>query len=495
MSDEVVDVGVGSRLLGAAGRVTVGNVVSRALSLATGIAAARILSEVEFGGFGAVQGAVSMGATLASFALGLAATRYVAKYRNERPDEADDVARIVFVFSAVSVSAAALILLMSASWLAHSVFAEPFLVNPLRVSALYLIGTVIQGVGSGVLLGYERFTAAAVVAVVQNVVIFIGVLTLAPYMRLTGTILVHAAGVGAGVLVTLWVTRNLLVGVRWTSLRRGVSLHGSEIARFCMPHTLAAVLIAPAGWTATVLLARSEPAGLAELGFFTAAQRFYLLILFVSGFLGSVLLPILSSLTAGSDDSRRALEYGLIGTGLLVVPLSVFIVFGGPVLMRIFGDAYASHWTVLLPMAAWASAEAVGAAIGFSLIARGHQWFTFVQQVGYATTLVALAFLFRPWGAPGLACAHLGAIGAVIGGSLLSVRRRLELSPRALVAYLSAGAIPLGFGALSLVLENGIRWVVAAVAVAGSAAFYLWLLDASERAGLAAAVRRVRRNA
>ena len=485
MNDEpLVAGGVGTRLLGAAGRVTAGNIVSRVLSFATGIAAARILSEVEFGGFGAVQTAVSMGATISSLALGLAATRYVAKYRSERPDEAADIARLVLIVSFVSVAVAASALFIAAPWIARTVFNEPFLANPLRLSAIYMVGIVGQGVASGVLMGYERFGASAVSSILQNLAIFVGVLSFSPSMRLTGTIVVHAVGFGISSAFILWVLRDVLGGLRPASISRAWRVHRSELVRFCTPHTLAGLLIAPAAWASTVLLARSEPDGLAELGFFTAAQRFYLLILFVSGFLGSVLLPILSSTGHDRAESARAMDYGLIGTGLLVVPLSVAVVFASPLLMRSFGDAYASHWTVLLPMAAWASAEAAGATIGFALIARGHQWFAFLQQAGYALALLTFAFLLRSRGAPGLAAAHLGAIAAVIVVSLPALRKKLDLSARAITAYSLAGVIPLACGLLSLILDGWLRLGVGAIAAGAAGLFYLRLLTPEERNGL-----------
>jgi hypothetical protein len=214
------------------------------------------------------------------------------------------------------------------------------------------------------------------------------------------------------------------------------------------------------------------------------------LILFFSGFVGSALLPIFSRLSTDPDDSRRGLDYGLIGTGMLAVPLGVGIILAAPILMGIFGPAYTRHWTVLIPIAAWATTEAVGGVLGISLVARGRQWFVFAQGTSFAVALVGLSFLLRPFGAPGLAGAYLGGIVVVGAWSFLPMRHLLKPSGRALAAYLMSFVLTAAAAIITLLIPDG--WHLAAAPVGAALAFgaYLSLLEDQERTALFATVRR-----
>lgn len=482
-TQEAVEPGLGTRLIGAAGRVTVGNVLSRVLSFITGIAAARILTTVEFGGFGAVQGAVSLAATLSSLSLGIAATRYVAKYRADDPERSRQMAQLVMLIATVSSVVSGLGLFLSAPWIARSVLAQPFLENPMRLASLLMVGTVVSGVASGVLLGLERFTAGAVTAVVQNAVILAGVLSVGDHLRLTGTIAVHALGFGAALLLSLVFLKDLLVGVA-PKFRERFRENVGELARFCLPHTLGAFAIMPAVSAGTVLLARSQPAGYSELGFFTAGQRFFLLISFVSNFLMTALFPLLSRLSSDEASSRKVIDYGVVGTGLLILPLCTAMAFAAPLLMRLFGPAYESHWVVLLPIIAWAAHDSVGGVLGISLISHGHQWFRFFQQGAYAVALVGFALALRSFGAPGLAGAHLASVTLVAVLSVRPILRVLPVSRRAMIVYAYAATLPLGAGAVSLAMEGMWRWVAGTGFTAATLLLILALLTAEERARL-----------
>lgn len=481
--------GVGQTLVGAAGRLSAGNIASRAISFFTGIVAARILTDIEFGGFGAVQTAVTTAGTLATLALGLAATRYVARFRNESSARAADIARLILLVSTVSTFVIGICFLGGIPWLAQRVMVQPSIEEPLRAGVLYMAGVVGFGVASGVLLGYERYAATAVAAIVQNGVILGGVVLLGPEMRLTGVILAQALGFGASWLLALWFLRKELRGFSKERFRSTVRADLRELARFSVPHSLSALILTPAGSIAVVLLARSQPNGYAELGYFTAGQRYYLLILFVGGFIGSALLPVLSRLSSDPVDSARGLDYGLIGTGLLVVPVGVAVIFSAPALMTIFGPTYRSHWVVLIPIAAWATIEAVGGVLSIALMARGQQWFVFAQQASFALALVVLSVPLRTMGAPGLAAANLGGLLFVAAWSFLPMKDRLRPSRRAVTAYLLSLIMTGAAAIISITLPPG--WFVIVAPIGAGVAFfaYLSLLGSAEKEALLKALR------
>jgi len=108
-----------SRFLRASGLVTIGHVASRVVSLAIGIATARLLSEPEFGAFGVIQSTLGMFGAAAGLSLGMAATRYVALYRLSEPERVRGVMLVTLGIGTVSTAVASLALFLGAPWIVH----------------------------------------------------------------------------------------------------------------------------------------------------------------------------------------------------------------------------------------------------------------------------------------------------------------------------------------------------------------------------------------
>src|SRR5216110_904442 len=98
---------IGRSLVRASGLVALGNVSSRLIALVTAVFTARLLTEIEFGAFGVVQGALNMFAIAASLNLGVAATRYVAVYRALDPERARAIVRVMICVVIVSTASVA----------------------------------------------------------------------------------------------------------------------------------------------------------------------------------------------------------------------------------------------------------------------------------------------------------------------------------------------------------------------------------------------------
>jgi O-antigen/teichoic acid export membrane protein len=423
---------IGVRLFKASGLVAIGNISSRLLALVIAVVSARLLTATEFGAVGIIQGTLSMFGITAGLSLGLAATRYVALHRATDFKRARGVALVAISIGSVSNILTSLVMFILAPWLAVHSLHNPELVLPLRWAALQLFLFAEYGLIAGILTGAERFGITATANVFQNIVIILAALLLIPGFRVAGAINAQSLGTAAALILGLWFIRDIFRGLTWRLFRRYFLEDWRLLIDFCLPSVLAGLVIMPASWLALTLIARG-PNGYAEIAFFTAADRFRLILFFVSGFVGTALLPILSG-AFGKDqsgDRTKALELALFGTAILVLPLSALLSFAGPQMMLLFGRTYQLNWAVLLPVIAWASAGAIGSIVGTALLAFGKQWFLFIQQLLYGLTLVSLAYLMRRLGGTGLALAHLVAVVLLMTLSLPLLRRLNAITPRA----------------------------------------------------------------
>jgi O-antigen/teichoic acid export membrane protein len=91
--------------------------------------------------------------------------------------------------------------------------------------------------------------------------------------------------------------------------------------------------------------------------------------------------------------------------------LGTLLVFGGPLLMALFGRTYEANWAVLAPVIARGCVGALVVPLGVALLAHGRQILFLVQQVGFGATVLTFTYLWRTHGGTGLALAEVtGAI-------------------------------------------------------------------------------------
>ena len=433
-------ISIGPSLIRGSAFVAVGNICSRIIALLTAIFTARLLTAVEYGAFGVVQGALNMFAIAASLNLGVAATRYVALYRLTAPERAQAIVRVMICFVVVSTVVAAGLMDGAAPWLARTWLRDASVTNPLRWASLQLCAVSGFSLVLGILNGAERFGKSSAMSILQNLVILFSSLLLIPKFKTIGAIGGQAFGFGFALLVGVWWIRDLWRGLNWRGLHHDFLREVRPLLAFCVPVLFGALFLHPFSWICLAIISRREN-GFIEVAYFTAADRCRLVVLFVATFVGTALLPILSRAlahqSADEESASRSLELALIGSSILLVPLAVGLAFAGPQIMLAFGPKYQVNWSVLLPLIATAGAQAHLATIGTALLAHGRQWFALFQQMFYAFAVVLLTLLLPKLGIPGLGgstglgLAHLLTTVTVLTVSVPIVTRFNALSHRA----------------------------------------------------------------
>ncbi|HVG32891.1 MAG TPA: oligosaccharide flippase family protein [Pyrinomonadaceae bacterium] len=427
------DQSIGIRLIRASSLIAFGSISSRFIALLITVVSTRLLSEAEFGAYGVLQSTLNLFGITAGLSLGLGATRYIALYRVREKERARGIALVVLLIGTASSALTTLIMFTLSPWLAVHALHNPSLVTPLKWAAVQLFFFSVFGLASSILGGVERFGVTSVANIIQNVLILIGSVALIPVFRLSGAIWAQVLGIAVSLVLCLWCIRDIFRGFDTQSLLEHLRREWKPLLNFCLPSVLASFFVMPASWLSVMLIARG-PNGFIELAYYTAADRFRLILVFVAGFVGTALLPILAG-TIGSEDkksedSARALDLGLIGTALLVLPLSAALAFGGPEVMALFGRSYQANWAILLPIIAWAGAGAIGSTVGTALLAHGKQWFSFLQQATYGCSVLLLTFLLRSAGGAGLALAHLLAVLLLVAWSVPVLQRFHAITQR-----------------------------------------------------------------
>jgi O-antigen/teichoic acid export membrane protein len=467
---------LGERLLIATLVLGAGDAAGKILALIITIIRTRSLSPAEYGGFGFIIQTIGMFAQAAGFSLGLAATRYVALYHQADPHKARHIAQFMTLFGLFTTTLAGGLMLLFAPELAGNL---PGLVEPLRWSTLILISQTLSGLFLGLLAGLEQFRTITLIVFFQNVVMLSLTAWWAPIWGLVGTILAMAAGFFITLLLAcrkIWP----LVGPPWASWN-ALWIHRRILIEFCLPSLLGGLIILPATWFATKMIASHHgpveyvlagllvlpPSWLASLGLayeyssglrqvalFTAADQFRPILSLLANLVAQPMMPLVTNQIRqaeqpDNDDAtrsrarrgaQRAIERSFQLAACMILPAHAFFAFAAPYVMALFGRAFAADWNIFLVVLAWGAVTGMTSLIGVSLYAQGQVWMQNGFMVLYGIILVLVTWLTQAWGEFALAAGHLaGTLATFTLGSWI-LHRTGFLSWHAIVVHLLAYA-------------------------------------------------------
>jgi O-antigen/teichoic acid export membrane protein len=279
----------------------------------------------------------------------------------------------------------------------------PELAVDLRIAAIAIFFSGLNGYQIGALTGLEAFRPLAAASLIR------GLITLPIFMVgiLTGGL--------RGAVVALAVVSALNYFVHAFVLARQCRLDGISVSyrleredwrlfyRFSLPVVVAGMSFSPAVWWTNTLLARSS--GYAQLGIFSAAFQWNTVILFFCGALGNLCLPLLSSVLPEKNMAKylRILLANLVlttGSALLVaVPVAI----AAPFIMSLYGKSFGHAENTLLLVCFAAVLTAANFSAGHAIWSLDATVSGVLLAFMRGALLVASAYFLRSYGALGLA--------------------------------------------------------------------------------------------
>jgi O-antigen/teichoic acid export membrane protein len=385
-----------------------GAVVSRGFLLAASVACARFLGKEGFGALGMIQSTAGMFGVFAGLGLGLTATKYVAEFRRQDPAKTGRIlalsASAAFVFGCMIT----VLLILLAPYLAKKVLATPQLAVPLAVGSGLVFFGAMNGAQTGALAGFEAFKTIARVNVLSGVASFPLIVLGVWRGGLQGAVWGSVAA-----LAINWALNNRAlrrecasanISYQFASCHRELGI----LHRFSLPAFLASIVVGPGIWVCNALLVH-QPQGYAQLGIYTAADKWRLLILFVPTSVFAMVLPVLSNLYGEGDGARfrKVFRANLqLNAGLALLAALLIAAFAAPI-MAIYGNSFRGGRLILIVLAFSALPEALNTILKQPLVAAHLMWWRFAFDLLLVAVLVGLAWELIPkWGALGLAASY-----------------------------------------------------------------------------------------
>lgn len=389
-------------------------VVSRGFNLAASIACARLMGQAGFGEYGMVQSTVNALGAFSVLGLGLTATRYIAEYRDKDPGKVSRILRMSSLASLASGALVAAVLAVASPLLSARVLAAPTLARPLALGSTLVLLNALIAFQNGALAGFEAFRSVARVTLASGFLSF----PLIALGAFTAGVDGAVVGTAGSLLVNYLLNRNVL---RREYARAGIDRSAEGWRReadvfwtFSLPAFLASFAVAPALWACNAIVVNGR-GGYAQLGLYTAADRWRVALLFVPTTVFRTVLPMLSNLKGKGDGAgyRRVHRANLlVNLGLVAVPALALCALARPI-MAAYGPGFGAGWPILAILALGTVPEALNTVYGYPLVVAHRMWTRFAFDALLSSVMLGLGAVLIPrLGATGLAVAYVAAFGA-----------------------------------------------------------------------------------
>jgi len=437
--DRIESSPLGARLARGAFWSLTGAFVSRAMTLASSILVARILGRETFGELGIIQSTVGMFGTIAGFGLGLTANKHVAEFRVKDPARAGRIVALAALFAMLTGGLTSAALAMLAPWLAQRTLAAPQLAGLLRIGALYLLVSAVNGAQAGALAGFEAFRAIATRSLwagIATLPLMVGGAYLA---GLHGAVWGMIGGMALNCLLNQLALRREARVAHVILSYRGCLAECPLLWRFSLPAFLAGVMVGPVVWGGQTLLV-NRPNGYSEMGLFTAVNVVSNVLLLVGQVLGAPLLPVMShERDSGNEHLGRV---NMLSTWALGAIPAVLLLSAPELIQAAYGKQFSGaafrHAFALAIL--FTAIQSYKQGMYRVLTARSMMWWAFTSNLQWAATFLLAAYFLVRFGAVGLVLAYL--IGYAVNTVIfVPLYMSLQLIPRKTIVSLEAGLI------------------------------------------------------
>lgn len=406
--DRIEQSEIGSRIASGAFWSLTGSVVSQGLMLLASIVVARILGKTEYGELGIIRSTVNMFAVFAGFGLGLTATKYIAEFRIKDKIKTGKIIGLTTLFAGGMGGIIAIAILIAAPFLAAKTINAPHLINEIRLGAVMLFFSALNGAQTGTLAGFEAFKTIAKVNLLSGSLAFPIQIGFTLLLGLPGSVI----GFGLNFLI-LWILN--IIAVRKEAFKFDILIQFKDsweewpvLYKFSLPALLSGMLVSPVMWSCNAMLV-NQPKGYEEMAIFDAANQWRNAILFIPTILSQIVLPLLSGSAYNKNKFNRIVKLNLAINFSVSLIIAVTISFLSKFIMGTYGKGFIEGHIVLIILAFSTILISINGVIGQAIAGIGKMWVGLCLNLFWAIIMLFSTFLFlqQKFGAIGLAFSYM----------------------------------------------------------------------------------------
>lgn len=383
-----------------------GAILSKGLLFLAWIIVARILGSDGYGQFGIVRSTVLMFATFAGFSLGITASKHVAEFLSSEKERTGRILGLTMAFGILMGAVIGISFYLLAPWLARETLGAPEITGELRIGALILFFSSLNGAQIGALQGFSAFKLITKISVIQAVICFPLFVFGALYLGVNGTVWAFAISYILICVLSYFAIRNKaranFVKIDYIEAWKERKL----LFTYSLPAFLGGLMVTPVKWYTDALLVSES--GFSEMGIFTAALTFHSIILVGAGMISA---PFISIMAKNKSDNRNSgfSKFNILAPwaiGIFVAcPFIVFPELGS----LIFGKSYAGEMFELtfIIVLLFTVLIMFKQGLGRIMAVYNLQWWSFFSNMLWGIVLISSFLLFEEQNAHYLAMAYL----------------------------------------------------------------------------------------
>lgn len=396
-----------SRFINGAFWSLTGSVVSQGLMIIASIIVARILGKLEYGELGMIRSTVNMFAVFAGFGLGVTATKYIAEFSVKDRDKTGKIIGLTTIFAGVIGFIISASIIIMAPFLADKTINAPHLVNEIRLGAIILFFSSLNGSFTGILAGFQAFKSIAKINLIAGVIAFPLQIGLTLLLGLPGSVI----GFGLNFLV-LWIFNY--IAVRRVAVKFDVNIQFLNsfkeweiLYKFSLPALLSGLMVSPVIWACNAILV-NQSNGYNEMAIFDASNQWRSAILFIPVALSQIVLPMLTD-SRGQDQFERIMKVNIIVNLIISLLMAIIVSLFSSMIMSFYGEGFEEGNVVLTVLAISAVFISINNVIGQAIASKGKMWIGFLFNSIWGIILLLCSYIFinLGYGAKGLAYSFL----------------------------------------------------------------------------------------
>ncbi len=382
-----------------------GSVISKAINLLSFIILARVITQESYGELGIIRSTLNMFAVATGMGIGYTATKYIAQYRNINPSFAGNIYALSNYLSIVVGVIGTICLLLLSNTIAETSLGAPHLSTTIKLGAIVLFFTTINGIQSGALNGFEAFNRSAINQIVAGIIQGILIVLLGFYHGVNGCVV--ALGIGCitlGILNKISILEELKNSNISCDIKNIDKSTISILWKFSIPTLLSSLMVTPVLWLSRTILINKS--GYEQMAIFDVADQWSMSVIFIPNALAQIALPILSNTLSSGKNNKyiKLVKLNLIANLIVASTVSAMVMILSPYILKMYGPEYSNKMPLIFMMIATVCMSICNV-VGQVIASQGKMWIGFIFNIVWALFLIFFTSIFAEYGAMGLALA------------------------------------------------------------------------------------------
>jgi O-antigen/teichoic acid export membrane protein len=476
-----------SRLIKNTGFLSLANALQPVISYFLIVAISQIWGQEGFGEYTTIFAYIALFQIISSFGLKTLLPREVARDPSAGRKLALHGAAVVLPFSIVSAGAMAawIILMRYPAAVTHAGI----------VLSLALVPASLIECFDGVLIGYQRIQWIALIYTAENILrVGVSLVLVRLGFGLTSVVWVFVISKVLSLGFYIWAVSHVSKQSGPARLDRAFYLH---FVRLAFPFVVIAIFVT-LFWKLDVILL-SKLTDMASVGVYSAAYRFFWLVMLVISSFVTSLFPILSEYFHSDTEAFERICFKAIRYfTVFVFPCVLGLFFlSKPIMLLIYGSKYLNAVPVL-DVLCWALIPyGISEILAHSLIASNYQKIDLGINMAGMLIMAGLNWVLIHW------LGFMGAAWAVLATTVIYLAiqipfvagRSLKSRPDRFLSDMTKLSVSAGFSVILWLLLKPIHWAAAAVVGLAAYPFFVWkfrIYDAVDAGLFLRVLRRLR---